>query len=169
MALDAIVVLGCRSGERGQLFGSARRRVERAARAYTDGVAPLVIASGGKVWFGLTEADAFAARLIELGVPASQIVRERRSQTTRGNAGEVAQIVRERGLGKIAVVTCDWHMRRAVSAFARHSLTVEALPAPALEPGKTRVYRFLLERARQLADSAAVKLERIARTGRVPC
>jgi uncharacterized SAM-binding protein YcdF (DUF218 family) len=158
MALDAIVVLGCRSGERGRLFGSALRRVERAARAYTEGVAPLVIASGGKTWSGISEADAFSARLIALGVPDAWIVREQSSQTTRGNARYVAEIARERGLGRLGIVTCDWHMRRALSAFARHAV-VEPVPAVGVAPTRSRaLLRYLLERARQLADGVAVGL-----------
>jgi uncharacterized SAM-binding protein YcdF (DUF218 family) len=159
MALDAIVVLGCRSGERGRLFGSALRRVERAARAYTEGVAPLVIASGGKTWSGISEADAFSARLIALGVPGARIVREQSSQTTRGNARYVAKIARQRGLGRLGIVTCDWHMRRALSAFSRHGLVVEPLPAVVPAPARSRaLLRYLLERARELADAAAVSL-----------
>lgn len=159
MALDAIVVLGCRSGERGRLFGSALRRVERAARAYAEGAAPLVIASGGKTWFGISEADAFAARLIALGVPVARIVREQSSQTTRGNARYVAEIARERGLARLGIVTCDWHMRRALSAFARHALVVEPLPAVAAAPARAgALLRYLQERARELADGVAVSL-----------
>lgn len=159
MALDAIVVLGCRAGQQGQLFGAARRRVERAAQAYADGIAPVVIASGGKRWFGRSEADAFAARLMELGVPTDRIVREQRSLTTRGNAHEVAEIVRERGLGRIGVVTCDWHMRRALCAFARYSIAAEPLPAPALGAGRAQaVLRFALERVRALGDALVVRV-----------
>jgi uncharacterized SAM-binding protein YcdF (DUF218 family) len=108
----------------------------------------------------LTEAEAFSARLIELGVPSGQIVREMQSQTTRGNAEHVASIVREKGLRRLGVVTCDWHMRRALVAFARHSLSVEAVPAFTADSGIRRAAaRFALERARALGDAVAVKLQ----------
>jgi uncharacterized SAM-binding protein YcdF (DUF218 family) len=118
-----------------------------------------VIASGGKTWSGISEADAFSARLIALGVPGARIVREQSSQTTRGNARYVAKIARQRGLGRLGIVTCDWHMRRALSAFSRHGLVVEPLPAVVPAPARSRaLLRYLLERARELADAAAVSL-----------
>lgn len=167
MPLDALVVLGCRAGERGELSGAARRRVEQAARLYAAGRAGLVIASGGKRWFGLSEADAFAARLIELGVPSGRILREQQSRTTRGNARHVAVLAAARGLGRLGIVTCDWHMPRALSAFARHSLEVEPLPAPAPEAGWRRAgVRRALERVRGFGDRLAVAfLERPGRSG----
>jgi len=153
MALDAIAVLGCRLGEQGRLLGTARRRVEHAARVFRDGAAPLVIASGGKVWFGVSEADAFAALLFELGVPAECVLRERRSLTTRGNARFVAELARERGLRRLGIVTSDWHMRRALAAFARHGLEVEACPAPTPDDSRRkRWYRSASERIRGLGD-----------------
>jgi uncharacterized SAM-binding protein YcdF (DUF218 family) len=159
MPLDAIVVLGCRCGEHGQLSGSARRRVERAARAYADGLAPLVIASGGKAWFGSTEARAFGRRLIELGVAAEHLVREEFSQTTLQNARYVARIARARKLQRLGIVTCDWHMRRALAAFEYQGLKAEPVPAPS--PNRTlarQTLRFGLERIRALADRVSASL-----------
>jgi vancomycin permeability regulator SanA len=133
MALDAIAVLGCRLGEHGRLLGTARRRVEHAARLFRDGAAPVVIASGGKVWFGVSEADAFGAVLIDLGVPA--------------------ELSHERGFRKVGIVTSDWHMPRALAAFARFGIAVEACPAATPDPSlRGRLYRYASERVRGIGD-----------------
>jgi uncharacterized SAM-binding protein YcdF (DUF218 family) len=153
MAFDAIAVLGCRLGEHGRLLGTARRRVEHAARIFRDGAAPVVIASGGKVWFGVSEAEAFGAVLIDLGVPAESVLRERRSLTTRGNARYVAELSHERGFRKVGIVTSDWHMPRALAAFARFGIAVEACPAPTPDASLGgRLYRYASERVRGIGD-----------------
>jgi uncharacterized SAM-binding protein YcdF (DUF218 family) len=165
MVFDAIAVLGCRLGEHGRLLGTARRRVEHAARVFRDGEAKVVIASGGKVWFGVSEADAFGAALIELGVPADCVLRERRSLTTRGNARYVAELVRERGFGRLGVVTSDWHMARALAAFARFGVAAEAFPAVTLDRSlRERSYRYASERVRGIGDWVSARwFERGAR------
>ena len=81
---DAIVVLGCKVGELG-LSPAAERRVERAAALWHAGVAPRIVVSGGKRWAGITEAEAFARRLTELGVQPDLIECELQSHTTREN------------------------------------------------------------------------------------
>jgi uncharacterized SAM-binding protein YcdF (DUF218 family) len=159
MALDAIVVLGCRLGERGKLLGCARRRVERAAEVMLEGQAPFVIASGGKAWFGITEADAFAAHLIELGVSPTSLIRERRSRNTVENAHHSASLAQKRGFGRLGIVTCDWHMRRALRAFEGRGFELEPLPAPTPQHSlRERFVRKALENVRMVTDRIATRI-----------
>ena len=144
MPLDAIVVLGCRVPAQGSLRGAAARRVARAALAYAQGVAPVVIASGGKAWGGTLEACAMTDELVRLGVPRRHILREERSISTLQNARFVARMAGERLLGQLAVVTCDWHMQRALAAFRWYGFRALPLAAPA--PPVTR-WRGLLRAA----------------------
>ena len=130
----ALVVLGCvvrRSGGHvtGLADGALRRRVVRAAREWPGAgdraeVPPVVIASGGRAWEGIVEADAMADALVALGVPAGAVVRERASFTTRENALFTAALCARRGIGKVALVTCVWHLRRASKLFEAHGLEV---------------------------------------------
>lgn len=126
---DVLVVLGCRV-DGGELSPAARRRVERAAAAYSEHGAGLVIASGGKAWQGHRECEAFARALIELGVPAAVVLQEAESLTTRGNALHTARLLRDRPHARLGVVTCDWHMRRALRLFSRVGLQASPVPAP---------------------------------------
>src|SRR5262245_54918447 len=108
----AIVLLGCRVEAGGRLEGAAARRTARAARAFPERVAPLVIASGGVRWNGVNEADALCRELLAHGVPRAAIVLEARSGSTRQNARFVAELIRELELGpRFALVTCDCHMQ----------------------------------------------------------
>lgn len=155
MPLDAVVVLGCRVGRTGALSGAAARRVERAAQAYHEGVAPILVTSGGKPWRGMAEADAFKARLVELGVPEDRVLSERASWNTRQNARFASELCRARAFTELGVVTCDWHMQRALAAFAHFGVTAVALPA-LTPPGAPR--RGLSERLRQGLDRVVLRL-----------
>ena len=128
---DVLIVLGCRV-DGGELSHAALRRVERAARAYAEDGASLVIASGGKRWQGNMECEVFARGLRERGVPEQCLLLERASLTTRGNALGSARLLRARAVERspsIGVVTCDWHMPRAQRLFALAGLSTVAVPA----------------------------------------
>jgi uncharacterized SAM-binding protein YcdF (DUF218 family) len=128
------------------------RRVTAAARAWSDpsgGEAPRVlIASGGRVWDGRVEADAMADALIARGVPAAKILRERLSFSTRENARYVALMCEARGLQRVALVSCVWHLARATKCFRAEGLEVVArIPAGEREePWMTRAWIRARER-----------------------
>jgi uncharacterized SAM-binding protein YcdF (DUF218 family) len=136
----------------GQLAeGAARRRVLAAAdhwRRTPEADRPAVlIASGGRRWEGRLEADAMAAALAALGVPAERIVRERLSHTTRENARYVAAECARRGIDRVAIVSCLWHLPRAVRLFEAQGLEVIA-SVPAREVPRS-LARSLWLRARE--------------------
>ena len=131
MAREAIVILACRVGPGGYLSPAAQRRIRRGAEVFAEGVASHVVVSGGRRWHGVSEAEAFAARLVELGVPAHAIDRELWSLSTCENARYSARILRGRGQRRVALVTCDWHMPRALASFRLAGLEPVAFPAVA--------------------------------------
>ncbi|MDP9036279.1 MAG: YdcF family protein [Myxococcota bacterium] len=151
--LSALVVLGCsfRFDEAGRLRrGILRRRIEAAERAYfergSDGT--VVVASGGRRWCGLLEADVIAEELAHRGVPESVIVRERRSRTTRENALLSVALLDLHSRRAAAVVTSEWHLRRALALFRSAGLPAEGVGAS--DPEETlpfaRAWQYWRER-----------------------
>jgi uncharacterized SAM-binding protein YcdF (DUF218 family) len=136
------VVLGCRVGPGGVPSGPLKRRCERAARAFRDGLSTRVLVCGGKAWYGHREGEVMLRELTMLGVPAAAVVCELQSRTTWGNALHGARHLRELGARRIALVTCDFHQRRALAAFRRFGL--DAVGLPCLTPGGLR-QRFGLD------------------------
>jgi uncharacterized SAM-binding protein YcdF (DUF218 family) len=132
--LDAIVVLGCRVAE-GSLSPPAQRRVERGARAFHAGLAERVVVAGGRRWNRAQEAEEFAQELARLGVPDSVVLREDRSLTTAENARFTADLLAPLGAERVGIVTCDWHMPRALWVFGRAGLV--ATPVAATSPAVT--------------------------------
>lgn len=127
--LDALVLLGCRIGPGGALSATAERRVEAAARAFAAGSARAVIVSGGRRWGGHAEAEVMADALVARGVPESKLVLELLSFSTCENARYSAEIAQRLGFTTLAVVTCDWHMPRALRAFDAAGIRARAVPA----------------------------------------
>jgi uncharacterized SAM-binding protein YcdF (DUF218 family) len=144
--LDAIVLLGCRVGQLGQHSRPAQQRAERAARAFHEGAAPVILVSGGRRWEGISEAEALGLTLEGLGVPRSAILREFSSLSTCENARFASKILRARGASEIGLVTNDWHMPRALCCFEREGFRALAIPA-ASEPVPLSV--ALLRRSRE--------------------
>ncbi|HEX6277394.1 MAG TPA: YdcF family protein [Polyangiaceae bacterium] len=146
MRFDALVLLGC--PVRGTpLSGAAARRVERAASAYHEGLAPVLVVSGGRRWNGVVEADALARALAELGVPREALLLERESRTTHENAVKTAHLLLASGRRSVGVVTCDWHLRRALYCFRRAGFDAAGLFAvsPPIPPLRA-LFRALRER-----------------------
>ncbi|MDB4993942.1 MAG: Peptidyl-prolyl cis-trans isomerase [Myxococcaceae bacterium] len=84
----------------------------------------VVVATGGRAWDGLVEADAIAAALALAGVPAASILRERCSHSTRDNARYTALMLERRGIRDVVIVTCGFHLARARVHFERAGLRV---------------------------------------------
>src|SRR5271166_6360367 len=115
--IHAVVILGCRvtrDGAGGPLVGALCRRVKTGAVLAREEPWARVVASGGRAWRGVLEADAMAEGLRRAGVLEARIERERRSCSTRQNARYVAMLL---GACRIKLVTCDWHLPRAVALF----------------------------------------------------
>jgi len=147
----ALVVLGCRVSLDGQgrLRGALRRRVDAAASAFArrTQAEAVIVASGGRRWAELVEADAIARELVRLGVPEKAIVRERCSLSTRENARFAMQALARRGIRRATVVTCAWHLPRALRLFEQEGVEAQGLGAEAERaPLRRRLWRWGRER-----------------------
>lgn len=132
-AVDAIVLLG--GGTRGDThmgvladLNEHGDRLIHATGLYKAGKAPVILASGGAPRGGRPEAEQMRDILRVMGVPRSAIVLEPFSRNTHENAVYSAQLLRQRELRRVLLVTSAFHMRRAMGVFRAQG--VEAIPAP---------------------------------------
>lgn len=138
-AIAAIVVLGCRVEQDGTLSPAALRRVDRAAQAYSDGVAQTVIASGGRRWPGGVEAICMGQALAARGVPTANILLEAASMTTAENAFFTRDLLERKQLAPyVAVATSRFHLERALANFERFGIRALGLAANDPDPGIIR-------------------------------
>jgi uncharacterized SAM-binding protein YcdF (DUF218 family) len=133
---QAIVVLGgaTRSVAKPRPEVDLREQGDRilyGAQLYRQGKAPVVIASGGRISWrggGAPESVDMAEILKFMGVPESAILQDPESLNTYENAVNVKQILDERGISSVLLVTSAMHMPRALKVFLRQG--IEAIPAP---------------------------------------
>jgi uncharacterized SAM-binding protein YcdF (DUF218 family) len=149
---DALVLLGCRVAA-GALPAPAARRVTRTVEAFTLGLAPRVVVSGGRRWEDRVEADRLAEELCQRGVPHQALLLERQSCNTRENALLTARLLAPLGLRSVGIVTCDWHLPRALWSFRHQGLAAEGVGAHAPPVAAARrAARFLREQGAWLSD-----------------
>lgn len=115
------------------LAGAAR--VSEAARVFNLVPDAWIISSGGPVHAGSgapTTGGAMRNALVMLGVPASRILVEGQSLSTRDEAMLTAPLLRSIGATHVILVTSDFHMRRSLATF--RAAGIDAAPAIAQDP-----------------------------------
>lgn len=111
--------------------GEAGDRLVYAAYLYSQGKAGSILFSGGAIdWmYPSLEPGSENAQLLELmGVPPEAIWLESESRNTYENALYSRQILEQKGIRRIILVTSAFHMPRSVALFEHQGL--EVIPAP---------------------------------------
>lgn len=105
-----------------------------AARLYAAGVAPWVLVTGGARGRTThpTESEAFAAALVEQGVPAGRLILEPRASHTGENVALGMAAMAHRGLPVRSAALVSWplSMRRCAATFGREFPAVRTFPCP---------------------------------------
>jgi len=124
----AIVVLGAAqfNGAPSPVFAA---RLDHAVSLYLAGLAPYIVATGGKLdgdrW---TEAEVARAYALERGVPESAILMENDGRNTLESIDRVAEILRARGVSDAVFVSDPSHMLRVLRIAADRGLTAWGSP-----------------------------------------
>lgn len=119
----AVVVLGCRV--RGETPSPMlARRLDAALETLSENPDALCVVCGGKGrGEDISEADAMSRYLTERGVPEDRILAEDRSTNTRENITFAAELLKERGIDRVVIVTSEFHQYRADVYARRCGLT----------------------------------------------
>ena len=134
---EAIVILG--GGTRPRIsprpwyeINEAGDRILYGSLLYKQGKAPLLVVTGGRAeWLGEggnPESEDMAAIAELIGVPSNAIIQESQSFNTRDNAVNTKQILSQKGINKILLVTSALHMPRSMKIFRK--VGFESIPAP---------------------------------------
>jgi uncharacterized SAM-binding protein YcdF (DUF218 family) len=139
---DAIVVLGCKSPAR------LARRIERGAQLFRQGLAPILLLSGGGSG-SEPEAEIMRRAALARGVPEAALLVEPDSRDTLGNARETAARLRPHGWRTIVLVSDGTHLARAALLFRLAGVEIVARSG-------VRSPSALLEIAAILREAAAL-------------
>ncbi len=118
---------------------AAERYIEAAVLARQYPTARIVFAGGGEVFSGAGESEAqSASRILQgLGVEHARLTLEDRSKTTWENAVFAAPMIAQKPGERWLLITSAWQMPRAIGAFRKAGLNVEAFPVDYRTTGKT--------------------------------
>jgi len=118
-------------------------RVRHASALVRGGQVRAIVLTGSGV--GGDSAEDMKREALASGVPAAAIVLETASTSTRENVLFAAPIVRAQGWRRIALVTNESHLPRALGIARKVMPDVEWIPAPvpdAGSPGRARRLRL---------------------------
>lgn len=130
---DAIIVLGGGVNHDGNPTPATLARVTEAVREYERGVAPRLILTG-RDDHGHSEAGAMARIAQAQGIPAFNLVLERRASNTIENACFSARIMQQHGWRSAEVVTSAAHLPRAELIFSSVPILWRGHAAPSIQP-----------------------------------
>jgi len=114
---DAILVLGFKVNEDGNLSPTLKSRVDKGIELYKNGFAKYIVFSGGAVSNRHTEAQAMMDYSIKSGIPKQFVFAEKKSQNTVENVFNSNFIFNTIKAKKIIVVTSAYHTKRAKRIF----------------------------------------------------
>jgi uncharacterized SAM-binding protein YcdF (DUF218 family) len=109
---QAIIVLGAAqyNGEPSPVF---KARLDHAADLYKEGIAPMIVVTGGKLpGDEFTEAGAGADYLHTLRIPDEAILRETTSRNSWESLRASARFLRRRGITRVVLVSDPFHSLR---------------------------------------------------------
>jgi uncharacterized SAM-binding protein YcdF (DUF218 family) len=139
--VDAIIVLGA-AQYNGRPSPVLRARLDHALGLYRDGLAPVVVVTGG-VGPGDTTSEALVGRryLVAHGIPAESIIVQPQGRTTMASMTAVAQWLRGRSSHRVLLVSDPFHMfrlrlearRTALEAYTSPTESSPISENPALE------------------------------------
>lgn len=120
---DAIVILGNKVEIDGTPSPTLQSRLEKGLELYEKHLAPLVIVSGGLGKEGFEEAEVMQRYLISHGIRKKMIIVDNQGLDTYLTAQNTKNILKERDLTSVIVVTNYFHISRTKLAFKKSGIT----------------------------------------------
>jgi uncharacterized SAM-binding protein YcdF (DUF218 family) len=153
--VDAIVVLGAAQYD-GRPSPQLAARLDHVVDLWPRGLSPIVVVTGGKQPADrFTEAETSAAYLFERGVPADAILQENQGRSTGESLAGVADLLGERGLDTVLLVTDPYHALRSRLIAEDAGLTAY------VSPTRTTVVTGGRSALRHLQEAAGVAIGRL--------
>lgn len=147
---DVLVVLGGDGPNTGMIGMVSYWRAVYAVRVWREGGFRTAVVSGGG---GIS--DTIGAFLVCEQIPASAIILETQSTSTRENVANLAPILRKLP-GKKVFVTSDFHVYRSARLFRQAGIDISAQPFP-----------YALKRSNAYLDRFPVFLELCVEVGKI--
>ena len=130
---DAIVVYGCKAYADGTPSQALADRVYTACELYHEGLAPVIVMSGGPVRnSAMHETQAMADYAVSLGVPREAIVLDPGGLDTQATATNLQGVLAEvlaTDTPRLLAVSHDYHLPRVKLSLEREGFVAYTVPA----------------------------------------
>ena len=142
---QAIVVLGA-AQYNGKPSPVLKARLDHAIVLWKDGVAPLIVTTGGnRPGDRYTEASAAASYLIQHGVPEDALKLESQGSSSWESLAAAARFLRKQGITEVVLVSSPYHALRTEEIADEVGLHGHASPASEHESVGRRAYHLARE------------------------
>lgn len=127
---DAIIVLGAQVKEDGTLSLQLQWRLDAAVKAWQARPCWIVTCGARGSNEPIEEAYAMRDYLIRQGIPAQWILTDAESYNTRQNIDNAVALLADKDVQRVAIVTSDYHVPRAMALAEDAGLEATGIPAP---------------------------------------
>jgi uncharacterized SAM-binding protein YcdF (DUF218 family) len=159
---EAIVVLGAAQYD-GRPSPQLAARLDHALELYDEGVAPVVMVTGGnQPGDRFTEAEASADYLVDRGVPQTAIMLEDQGHTTYESLDAAADQLLDAGIGDVVLVTDPYHSLRSRLIAGEVGLDAALSPTPTSVVTGWSSFRRELQEAGGVAVGRVIGFERLS-------
>ena len=125
---EAIVVLGAAQYD-GRPSAQLRARLDEAVVLYREGVAPVVVVTGGRrEGDRFSEAEAATRYLVDQGVPLEAIQGEDQGRSTWESLDRLAETLLPQGIDEVVLVSDPFHLLRVRLSAAEAGFQPETVP-----------------------------------------
>jgi len=126
---DVIIVLGNPANNDCKPAQIMTSRVNEGIKLYLSNYANKIIYTGGNAANNCIEADVMADYSITKGIPDTVIIRETNAQNTYQNAYYSVKIMNNLNFKSAAIITSDFHIKRASNIFANYNISYRMFEA----------------------------------------
>ena len=159
---DAIIVMGAAQYD-GRPSPQLAARLDHVATLWADGVAPMVVVTGGnRPGDRFTEAEASARYLVDAGLPADAIVEVGEGATTLGSVEAASEAMRARGIQSVVLVTDPYHALRSRLIVEGEGFAVDVAATPSSVVTGWNEWRRHLQEAAGVAVGRLIGFDRLS-------
>lgn len=164
---EAIVVLGA-AQYNGRPSPVLAARLDHAADLYEQGVAPVVVVTGGRAEGDrFTESSASANYLHTKGVPDDAILRENQGRNSWQSLAASARFLKQRGIHDVVLVSDPFHAARITGIAEELGLEAATSPTRTSPIEGVEELRHLLTETAQVGLGRIIGFRRMVRAGEV--
>lgn len=125
---DVIIVLGAPATNECQPSLMMQQRVSKGIELYKNGLASKIIFTGSSVANNCVEANVMYEYAVSNGVIDSTIFVEPKARNTYQNAFFSVEIMRKQKFKSAAIVTSEFHRKRASAIFSNYNIEYQLYP-----------------------------------------